>query len=233
MALVKSLNYNVNKPLASNGTPEILRFRSDNSTYNSGDIIRIEIPTGRQGMHLFPQDSYIEAQVTVNCTTNTAASYVYLDGSVYSFFRRLRVLHGSNVIEDSLYSNRLWNALYDMQRNASERKGDTINLLINPLNTATVTTASQFGLIGKQIATAVGTGNFPATPIDFTFVLPSSLLGLLAQKALPLSLCTASSIYLELELESASQVFIGSESTDLQSINSYTLSNIYYNAKIV
>jgi len=234
MALVSKLDYAKNKPISASGKPEILRFRSDNSEYKSGDIIRIELATGRQGMHLFPQDSYIEAAFTVNCKTDTAASAVILDGSAYSFFKRIRVLHGSNVLEDTLYSNRLWNALYDVQRNQSERKGDTINLLVNPLDITSVTTASEFGLLGRHVATTIATADYPlAGAIDFTFVLPSAILGCMAQKALPLSLCGASSIYLELELESAAVAFTGTEEVNLQSINSFTLKNIYYNAKVV
>jgi len=273
MALVKSLNYASNKPISASGKPEILRFRSDNGEYKSGDTIRIEIPTGRQGQHLFPQDSYIEAALTVNCTTVTAASSVFVDGSAYSFFRRIRVLHGSNVLEDTLYSNRLWNALYDVQRNESERSGDKVNLLVygqtptynNLTNLANIGAAADTEalipildariatinannaivnnnfisdykskvMLGRQIATTVGANvDLPAAgAIDFTFVLPSAVLGCLAQKALPLSLCGASSIYLELELESPSIVF-SAFNANVTGINSYTLKNIYYNAKV-
>ena len=275
MALVSKLDYAKNKPISASGKPEILRFRGDNSEYKSGDVIRIEIPTGQSGIHLFPQDSYIEAAFTVNCTTATAASSVLLDGSAYSFFKRIRVLHGSNVLEDTLYSNRLWNALYDIQRNENERAGDKVNLLVygdSQTNAAlgdipvigiaadiaaltvilngifTLVNANNDAIIGKfiadfkakamfgkEIATTVANDtDYPAAgAIDFTFVLPSAVLGMLSTKALPLSLCGASSIYLELELESASNVFFGSEAVNLRSINSYTLKNIYYNAKVV
>jgi len=269
MALVKSLNYASNKPISASGKPEILRFRSDNSEYKSGDVIRIEIPTGRQGQHLFPQDSYIEAAFTVNCTS-TAASSVFVDGSAYSFFKRLRVIHGSSVLEDTLYSNRLWNALYDVQRNEIERSGDKVNLLvygqtpngnsltkldaigapadqaalvtilnnrfvtINENNAVVTANLKSKSMLGRQITTTnANNTDYPiAGAIDFTFVLPSAVLGCLAQKALPLSLCGASSLYLELELESASQVFSAFDANVVTGINSYTLKNIYYNAKV-
>ena len=233
MALVKSLNYASNKPISASGKPEILRFRSDNSTYNSGDVIRIEIPTGRQGQHLFPQDSYIEAKVSVQWTNGTSATGIYLDGCAYSFFRRLRVLHGSNVIEDTLYSNRLWNAIYDVQRNASERRGDSINMLIYPPLYDSAENLGTFGLYGYRVATTNVAGTYNSNTRDFTFILPSALLGCLAQKSLPLSLCGASSIYLELELESPTQVFYGANvgANGITAIKSFTLSDIYYNAK--
>ena len=116
MALVKSLDYSSNKPLAAQSKPDMLRFRSDNSDYKSGDTLRIEIPCGRQGQHLYPLSSYIEATLSVNYVA-TGASTIRLDGSAYSLIRRMRVIHGTNVLEDILYPNRLWNTIYDLQRN--------------------------------------------------------------------------------------------------------------------
>ena len=37
----------------------VQRFRSDNSTYQANDIVRIEIPCGRAGAYLHPQDSFL------------------------------------------------------------------------------------------------------------------------------------------------------------------------------
>ena len=125
MSLVKALNYSLQKPLASQGKPEILRFRSDNSEYKSGDMVRIEIPCGRQGQHLYPLSSYIEGSISVNYV-GTGHSIVCLDGNVFSLFKRLRVTHGTNPLEDTLHPNRLWNCIYDLQRNATERAGEFI-----------------------------------------------------------------------------------------------------------
>ena len=46
--------------MATSSRPQILRFRSDNSSYTAGDTIRIEIPTNRQGHYIFPQESFLE-----------------------------------------------------------------------------------------------------------------------------------------------------------------------------
>ena len=67
------------------------------------------------------------------------------------------------------------------------------------------------------------------TPFDACFCIPSALLGSLASKAVPLGLMGASSIYLELELAPALMAFIGDGTA---TINSYTVSDIFYNAKI-
>jgi len=223
MALVKNLNYGSNKPISASGKPEILRYRSDNSEYKSGDVLRIEIPTGRQGQHAFPQDSYLEAKISVNYTSlNNGASNILIDQNAYSLFRRLRVLHGSNVIEDTLYCNRIWQTIYDIQRAPTFRSSDKINLLYGDRDTGS----------GMPFPTVANTTANTST-FDFCFVIPSALLGCLATKAIPLSLCGASSIYLELELESASQAFLIEDATKVSSINYFTLSEIYYNAKTV
>ena len=39
MSLPKELNLGINKPMSSGAKPNILRFRSDNSTYGAGDIL--------------------------------------------------------------------------------------------------------------------------------------------------------------------------------------------------
>ena len=59
----------------------------------------------------------------------------FIDQNIYSVFNRMRTIHGSNVIEDCLYTNRLWNVIYDVQISEVERRGDTITKLLND-NTA-------------------------------------------------------------------------------------------------
>jgi hypothetical protein len=232
MSFPRVLNYSSQKPGSAPGRPEILRFKSDNSSYSQSSTIRIEIPTGRQGMHLFPQSSYIEGQLVVNASATDKTGLLHMDQSIYSVVHRMRVLHGSQVLEDILYPNRLWNAVYDIQKNTSERTGDSNSLLVD----------WDVGTIGEQLVSSVLNTDTTPVPLfastgtntkvyNFCWVLPSGLLGSLASKALPLGLCGASSIYIELELESASIPFYGTGTTT--AVNSYTLSNIYYNAKVV
>jgi len=221
MSFPKELNYASNKPMASTGKPEILRFKADNSSYPQSGTVRIEIPTGRRGMHLYPLQSYIEGQITVSATASDTAGQIYLDQSIYSIVRRLRVLHGSTVLEDTLYTNRLWNTVYDMQKNSSEREGDSISIMADAAT----------GVIGANMGiTTVAATSVASAVFDFTFQLPSALLGTLASKSLPLGLMGASSLYIELELEPAIIPFVGSST--VTSIDSYSLTNIYYNAKI-
>ena len=106
--LPSQLNLGNNKPLSEGGKPFINRYRSDNNSYSAGDTIRIEIPCGRSGQFLFPNDSFIEARLKVNCSNGaTAAGGCFIDSTVFSIFNRMRIIHGSTVLEDTLYTNRL------------------------------------------------------------------------------------------------------------------------------
>jgi hypothetical protein len=76
---------------------------------------------------------------------------------------------------------------------------------------------------------AATVGPLESTTYDACFCIPSALLGSLASKALPLGLMSASSIYLELKLAQGNMAFIGE---NLGVLHSYTVSDIFYNAKI-
>jgi hypothetical protein len=237
MSLPKELNLGSNKPMSSNARPQILRFRSDNSTYTAGDTIRIEIPTGRVGQYAFPLDSFLEFKLKINASGGAAAGTTnfFLDQSIYSLFNRIRVLQGSVVLEDTLYCNRLWTALYDIQVNESERRGDTITKGIYDMNATSSTASFNSGLFGQLLAIRTSASAASDSSLyDFSFVIPSALFGSLSQKALPLSLLGASSLYIEFELAPINVAFVQqlSVSTANGTLNSYTVSDIYYNTKV-
>ena len=252
MSFPKELNLGSNRPMAAAGKPSINRYRADNSSYQGGDIIRIEIPCGRNGQYLFPMDSMIEARIKANYTcvastgaTTNANSELFFDQSVYSLFNRMRIIHGSTVIEDTLYTNRLWTCLYDVQISETERRGDTITKLVND-NTSSfggLPLADQLynnHLTGTTFKNTNTAGTADTQLYDFAFVLPSGVLGSLCSKAIPLGSMGASSIYLELELAPANIAFVsfnglGTGTGPVQGsivVNSYTIQDIYYNAKI-
>lgn len=235
MSLPSTLNFGINKPLAKSSKPSINRFRSDNSSYNNNDTIRIEIPTNGQGQMLFPRNSFIEGSVSVNALNGATAGAIYIDQSVYALFNRMRIIHGSTVIEDCLYVNKVWTSILDVQVNDAERHGLGITHLVGDVS-AGLTNAYSTGQCGTKFNNyAVNAAVADSPYFDFCFPLPSAILGTLAQKALPLGLCRNSSIYIELELASPNMAFVaeynGAESTI--TLNSFTVKNIYYNAKIV
>jgi hypothetical protein len=239
MSFPSELNLASNKPLSASGKPSINRYRSDNSDYRGGDTIRIEIPCGRKGQYLFPLDSFIELKIRVNAQNGaTANSSIYIDQSIYAIFNRMRIFHGSNVVEDTLYCNKLWTSLFDLQINETKRTGESIMKLVND-NTATNAGAlanpsifnnGLYGALFTRMANAAVAAN--SATFDVCFCLPSALLGSLSTKALPLGLMGASSIYLELELAAAAMAFV----TDAGSsavLNSYTVSEIFTMLKLL
>lgn len=231
MSFPSELNLGSNKPMSASGKPSINRYRSDNSEYRGGDTIRIEIPCGRKGQYLFPKDSFLELKIKVNAQNGgTANSAIYIDQSIYAIFNRIRIFHGSNVVEDCLYVNKLWTALYDIQINEAKRRGESIMKLVGD-NTGAANSIFNNGLSGARISVAQLANAVAAdSPVfDACFCIPSALLGSLASKAVPLGLMGASSIYLELELAPAAMAFVGDGSA---AINSYTVSDIFFNAKL-
>ena len=247
----KELNLGSNKPMSALGKPSINRFRADNSSYGAGDTIRIEIPCGRNGQYIFPKDSFLEGRVSLNyttvvATTPTQPAWMYIDQSIYALFNRMRIIHGSTVVEDTLYNNKLWTALYDLQVNEVERRPDTITKMVFD-NTAYTNFQATGGLaynshltgtLIKAATTATSDTSVASKLFDFSFTIPSGIVGSLCSKSLPVGLMGSSSLYIELELAPANVAFVGTipqgtGGTASLTFNSYNVQDIYYNAKIV
>lgn len=216
-------------------TPQIVRIRSDNSTYTcnstgTADIIRIEIPTGGRNQYLFPNDSFITFKFTPTFTVT--AGNLSLDTCAYSMFRRARILQGSTTLCDQNHVGRLWNCLRDIQVSASARSRDEIALCTE--YTPSTQQSASAGFAGKVLTSGA--------VYDVSFVLPLPLLGSLTNSAVPIGQMGASSLFLELELN-PSNVFtttrvynspdgaIGVNTTALP-VSSFVLSDIYYSAKM-
>ena len=115
MSFVKDMDYGKVKAASVASRPQILRWRADNSTYNPTEIIRIEIPTSSNNIHLFGKDSFIEDKLNISAIAgNTAISKI--DGNCFSLFSRMRVSHGSNVVEDTQNCRCLWHVINDIQK---------------------------------------------------------------------------------------------------------------------
>ena len=229
--LPSQLNLGSNKPLSSGGRPLINRYRSDNSSYTGGDTIRVEIPCGRKGQFLFPTDSFLEGRLKVNCSNGATVGSCFIDANIYSIFQRMRILHGSVVLEDTLHCNRLWNVLYDVQISDTDRRQDCLTKLINDNTTTNQSHIYNSLLQGVAIQTLNANAvSADSSLIDFALVIPSALIGSLATKALPIGMLNTSSIYIEFELAPMNVAFV-SESTTVV-FNSYTVQDVYYNAKI-
>lgn len=225
----ESLDMMAKKP-AVPAEPLITRFRSDNATYGSADIIRIEISTGGRNQFLLPNDSFLSFDFTPVFAVD--AGSLSLDGCAYSIFRRARVIHGSTTLIDIQNCGRLWNALRDAMVNYAARSVDEIRLGVN----SATNQASLSNYMAGQVLTSAST-------YDAAFCLPLGLVGSLSKTATPLGLMGASSIFIELEIAPMNQIVTtrtfttpqgtaGTNTTKNPTLTSFTLSNIYYNAKI-
>ena len=225
----ESLQMNAKAPAAP-ADPLITRFRSDNTSYNAGDIIRIELSTGGRGQYLLPADSFLSFDFTSSHSITATNSTVRLDGSAYSIFRRARVIHGSTTLVDTQHCGRLWNALRDATVPSSARSADEVRLGLD--NLATQLNANNY---------TAGISMVSGQSYDAAFPLPLPLVGTLSKSALPLGMMGASSLYLELEIAPHSQIVTtrtyanpqgaAGDATAL-TLTSFTVSNIYFNAKI-
>ena len=81
------------------------------STFNPGEVIMFNIPTGRRGSFLNTRMSYLKFRVN-NLTTGTAP--IQPDFHIASIFSRLELYHGSNLLEQIHEYGQLVNLLHDM-----------------------------------------------------------------------------------------------------------------------
>ena len=94
--------------------------------YNLGDTMIINIPT-RQNFVLVPDQSYLK--FTVLAMTSGADTTVRWDGSAHSIIQRIRIYHGSNLIEDIDNYGLLAKMLFDIQVPSDACYGK-LNLLV-------------------------------------------------------------------------------------------------------
>jgi hypothetical protein len=235
MSFPRELDYARQKPASVASRPVIQRFRADLTNYAPTQVIRIEIPTAARTTHLFPSDCFLEGQLNV-VMPNVNTGRLCLDGNVYTLFRRMSIYHGSNLLEQIYYSNRLFHVLNDVQRGWSDRSQDSVAMLADTTTLVPATAANlSLAISGSSLngvpipndSTAAGGTNF-----DFSFMLPSAIFGSMAAKAIPLGACNASSFYIELELEQLNHMFCATNNTSNPQPTSASINNVVFNAKV-
>ena len=229
MSFVKDMDYGKVKSASVASRPQILRWRADNSVYNPTEIIRIEIPTSSNNIHLFGKDSFLEGKLNIPANAALAGCGGEVDGNVFSMFSRMRISHGSNVVEDTQNCGRLWHVINDIQKVNDARCEDSITKLgfSDPTAAGSAIGLLQSHLKGAVVVIAAGQG---AISLPFSFTLPSAIFGSLCEKSIPLSECTASSFYIELELSSLGNMV--ADNAGVPSIwGAITVSDVFYNAK--
>jgi len=189
-------------------------------TYAANDVMIFNIPCNRNTV-LSPHDTYLKFNLTA---TNgaTAQDWVRLaKAGAHSIIQRLRVFHGSQLIEDlDNYAN-LVATLVSLQRSAdsvaykgsvTEGFDDSCAVLVNGTGAgAAVPTYNINALRGARISNplygaAAGLAGGATTPVR-TFCIPLvSILGSLSSKYLPLFAMTSAPLRVEIQLVSNSQI---------------------------
>ena len=96
------------------------------STYSPGEVIMLNIPTGRRGSFLNTRMSYLKFRV--QNTGTDAAHTIAADFNIASIFSRLELYHGSNLLEQIHEYGLLVNVWHDMTGSTAAH-GTTSNLL--------------------------------------------------------------------------------------------------------
>jgi hypothetical protein len=107
--------------------------------YNLGDTIILNIPT-RNNLVLVPSESYLKFKVTA--TAAGASNYFRWDAcGAHGAIQRIRVFHGSNLLQDIDNYGMLCKMLYDIQVPTASNYGKN-NIMIGTRNDTTVTLPS-------------------------------------------------------------------------------------------
>ena len=84
------------------------------SGYNLGDIININIPT-RANLVMVPTENYLKFDFTIKNTSGAASTYRWDGCGAHGLIQRIRVYHGSNLLEDIDNYGLLAKMLFDLQ----------------------------------------------------------------------------------------------------------------------
>jgi len=172
-------------------------------TYNPGDTITINIPT-RANTALIPSESYLRGQF--NLILSGAATAATLEScGWHQFIQRVRVFHGSNLLEDIDNYGQLAKILYDYQAPEDSVKGRFSITSGTNEEFSAVGVAAAALLNARSVNRGRALGALGAATHTFPFAINLvSLVGALAgDKYLPLWEMTAAPLRVELVLQSS------------------------------
>jgi hypothetical protein len=179
--------------------------------YNMGDTITINIPT-RANTALIPSESYLRGQFNLLSTGGASTSSCLESCGWHQFIQRIRVFHGSNLLEDIDNYGQMAKIMYDYQAPEDAVKGrfaitsgtnEDYSVISNtnatyvqnaPLNSRSVNRGRALG----ALATTAG-----GTPFTFAINLISLVGALAGEKYLPLWEMTAAPLRVELVLQTS------------------------------
>jgi hypothetical protein len=171
--------------------------------YNPGDTITINIPT-RNNTALIPSESYLRGSVNI-ILSGAATSSCLESCGWHQFIQRVRVFHGSNLLEDIDNYGQLAKIMYDYQAPEDAVKGRFAITSGTNEEYSAVGVAAAALLNARSVNRGRALGALGATTTSFPFAINLvSLVGALSgDKYLPLWEMTAAPLRVELVLQSS------------------------------
>jgi hypothetical protein len=171
------------------------------SNYLPSETITINIPT-RNNTALIPSESYLKGTLNLSCATANATAATFESCGVHAFIQRIRVFHGSNLLEDIDNYAQLAKILYDFQAPDDTIKGRfSITTGCNGEFTSTGDTSGNLQIIRGVNRGAVTAVTTTATAVPFGINLISLVGSLAMDKYLLLHEMTAAPLRVEIVLK--------------------------------
>jgi hypothetical protein len=168
------------------------------TSFGVGETITINIPT-RANTALIPSESYLKGVLNLSCATANATAATFESAGVHGMIQRIRVFHGSNLLEDIDNYSQMAKILYDFQASDDTVKGRfAVTSATNPQYN--VTSGTIVRGVNRGANTAVTTA---ATAVPFAINLISLCGALAGDKYLPLWQMTAAPLRVEIVLKSS------------------------------
>lgn len=197
------------------------------TSFGQGETITINIPT-RNNTALIPSESYLRGSLNLVVGTATTATTLESCG-FHGIFQRIRVFHGSNLLEDIDNAAQLAKILYDYQAPEDAVKG---RFSITTGTNADYSVAQAAAAGDATNAASINRGRAlgalsPAGTFSYPFAINLiSMVGALAgDKYLPLWEMTAAPLRVELVLQSSAERFLMRLGG---AITNYTVTGINY-----
>ena len=227
-SLPNDFNFSQMKPSAAPARGYTARLVPDAGTsFKMGDIITISIPAGRSGEYLRATESSLFFQVTNNGEySGEYENDVAFAGGAWSVISKLEIFCGSNLLESISDYATLHNLFYDLTASSNYRQGQgTLLHGVADVDLGTSTEKTLLGTVVKAKQSATST----AVATSVAIQLISSLLGLTAERAIPIGLLSAD-LRLQITLNDLATGFCATTSTAAPSIS---ITNVEYHAVIV
>jgi hypothetical protein len=168
------------------------------SSFSPSDTITINIPT-RNNTALIPSESYLRGSLSLSCGTADCTAATFESAGIHGFIQRIRVFHGSNLLEDIDNYAQLAKILYDFQASDDTVKGRlAVTSATNPQYNNTSGTIVRG--VNRGATSGVTTA---ATVVPFAINLVSMVGALAGDKYLPLWEMTAAPLRVEIVLKAS------------------------------